>query len=180
MTGAGTSTLVYGSSAFDPARRWLEAPSSADADLAVVAYGEPISAWLSEARDVVGHDAVTRLVAVGERTRSTAAGAPTGPSGLDGPTGLTVECLDDRTDPTALGLAVDDHLRTAAGTPAVYVDAVAPLVESIGLERTFRLLHVLRGRAAAVGGELRCRLDVERCDAAAVETLASLFDDVSA
>jgi KaiC/GvpD/RAD55 family RecA-like ATPase len=109
-------------------------------------------------------------------------------SQVDGRTVAHADGGDHRTwyvaspnDLTGLGMATTRALATVAGRgrrPRVLVDSLSTLLQYNSLERTYRFLHVLNGRVAAVGGTT---IQVVHSDAHTEQTVATfshLFDTV--
>lgn len=128
--------------------------------------------WLGENRMLVEQADSVGVVSVGESVRSTAVD-----SGGGAPL-PHVSGVPDPTDLSTLGQTVTDHLASLSErgqTPVVVIDAIDELVESAGLESTFRMLHLLGARVESEGGRVVTVLP-ESLQRDKADTIAALAD----
>lgn len=128
--------------------------------------------WLGENRDLTTTSNAVSIVSLGESVRSTTVDAGTTTPLPD------VKGVQDVDDLAALGRHVTETVSMydeQGLTPIIVFDAVDELVDTVGLEATFRVIHLLSARARSTGGRLVTILpeSMPRSDA---NTIAALAD----
>lgn len=143
-----------------------------------VTYTQSADRWLETWRaQVETAPADLSVASVGSSTRSAAAAAP----GSDSrPTGRVVQTVESPEDLTGLGITLGQQLSTWAEESdapiVVCFDSLTVLLQYVDLQRAFRFLHVLSGRAASMGANVHYHLDPTTVDSQTLATLTSLFD----
>lgn len=92
-----------------------------------------------------------------------------------------VETNESPDDLTGIGITLSEYLSSwggEGGDLVVCFDSLTALLQYVSLKRAYRFLHVLTGRAAAVGARSHYHLDPSAHDDRTVATLTSLFDAV--
>lgn len=118
----------------------------------VAIVNDGAESWLGENRMLVENADAVGVVSVGESVRSTAATDSGSGAPLPHVTGVP-----EGADLATLGRTVAEQLASYAEqgyTPDVVFAAVGDLVETAGLEATFRMLHLLGARVEADGGRV--------------------------
>lgn len=153
-------------------------PSNAaevDADQLVVLAFRNHEDWLDAVYSDPG-GGPDALVCAGEMLRSAAATVAT-----EDDTGPTVVDIPSAEDLGRIGVEVAeavDECRTVADQIAVVIDGVEVAIDAVGVERTFRLLHVLRGHVQGGFDDLTAYLDPTGIDGETRIVLEPLFDRV--
>jgi len=167
--GSGT-TLVVGTDERPP----TNADAVASDDLVVLAFHHHED-WLDAVYSDPG-GGPDALICAGEMLRSAATTVATeddvGPTVVDIPTATDLGRIA-----VAVADAVDD-CHTTADHVTVIVDGLDVVLEEAGVERGFRLLHVLRGHTQHAADDLTAYLDPTGIDAETRLILEPLFDDV--
>ncbi|PSP96710.1 hypothetical protein BRC94_11835 [Halobacteriales archaeon QS_5_70_17] len=99
----------------------------------------------------------------------------------DGGRSDVVETNESPDDLTGIGITLSEYLSSwgcEGGDLVVCFDSLTALLQYVSLQRAYRFLHVLTGRAAAVGARSHYHLDPGAHDDRTVATLTSLFDAV--
>jgi hypothetical protein len=154
-----------------------------ETDVLVVSTERTVQDAVSDWRDAAGTlPARLGLVTFAEFDRSAAATSDR-PSRRPLPgADITLTAMSDPENLRRLGTAVtlylDDWVDDGNDT-LVYVDALAPFVEASGPESTFQFLHLLVQSVDQLDATLVARLDPAATDERTVNTLASLFDEVT-
>lgn len=128
--------------------------------------------WLGQNRQLTADASALGVVSIGESVRSTTVEQPGGAAIPD------VSGLSNASDIATLGRLVSEYVdaySAQGSTPVVLFDATDELVDAVGLETTFRVLHLLSARVTAANGRLVTVLPdtMNRDDA---NTLAALAD----
>lgn len=164
------ATLVVGTGQDPPVNA-----GEVDADQLVVLAFQNHEEWL----DAVYSDpdgGPDALVCAGEMLRSAAATVAT--EDAFGPTVVDVPSAEDL-GAIAMEVAnIIDECRSANDTVTVVVDGLDVVLEAVDVERTFRLIHVLRGHVRAGEDDLIAYLDPEGVDEETRRVLEPLFDRV--
>ncbi|MFB6104338.1 MAG: hypothetical protein ABEJ57_04540 [Halobacteriaceae archaeon] len=116
------------------------------------------------------------LVCAGEMLRSAAATVAT-----EGDAGPTVVDVPSATDLGRIAVSVADaveDLHATADHVTVVIDGVDVVLTDAGVERGFRLLHVLRGHTRQTADDLTAYLDPTRIEDETRRILDPLFDRV--
>lgn len=158
----------------DACRSLMAVPDPAEQHVLGAVTGS-VDRFLDRWRDADEPPARVEVVAFGEATRSGAV-----PS-----TAVSVDTVP-MSDLTGAGIQLNEHIDRCppareAGDAARSVfcfDSLTPLVEYVGLERTFRFLHVLTRRLAAADVLAHYHLTPAAHDDRTVAALKSLFDAV--
>lgn len=134
---------------------------------------------LDEWRANVGElPAETGVIAVGEKTRSTAASTPqSGPSGGF----VTVDTVGNPSDLTGLAIAIGGYLdawKNTERTPVVCFHSISSLLFHADQSRVFRFLHSSIGRLRNIGAIAHYHLDPIAYDESTINTFGALFDAV--
>ena len=152
-------------------------PSPTDTRFLAVNYTQSTDRWLETWREHVEtmpEDLI--VVNVGTSTRSAAA-----TTGTDtGPTDGVIRTVESPEDLTGLGITLGQQLtewtEKSDAPVVVCFDSLTVLLQYVDLQRTFRFLHVLSGRAASMGVSIHYHLDPTTVDSQTLATLTSLFD----
>lgn len=142
-----------------------------------VSYTQSPDRWLRTWREhVETPPADLTVVSVGTSTRSTAAASGTGGPENRG----MVRTVESPEDLTGLGITLGQQLSAwteESDAPVVACfDSLTVLLQYVDLQRAFRFLHVLSGRAASMGVTVHYHLDPTTVDTQTLATLTSLFD----
>lgn len=141
----------------------------------VAVVGDDAGAWLGTHGPVKEHADEIGVVSLGEQLRSTTAGTANAGSTAPIPDVVGVPDADNLAQ---VGRTVMDFIEryTEQGVdPVVVVDAVEELVDAVGLEATFRVLHLLSARAEMADGRMVTVIP-DSLQADQAETLAALAD----
>lgn len=113
----------------------------------------------------------TRVVAVGEGSRSVAARADRS---------APVAAVDHPADLTEIGIRFGQALESWDGEGRFLVEfhTLTALLEHAAVERVFRFLHVMTGQLSQAGAVANFYLDPGVHDESAVATIRPLFDEV--
>lgn len=164
------STLVA-----DPAERPPTNADAVDADSLVVLAFRDHENWL----DAVYSDpdgGPDALVCAGEMLRSAAATVATEDD--SGPTVVDIPAADELGQIAVETVDAIDACRDTTTDIAVIVDGLDVLLDAVGVESTFRLVHVLRGYLRGGHDTLTVFLDSDAVDAETRLVLDPLFDRV--
>jgi hypothetical protein len=153
-----------------------------ETDVLVVSTERTVQDAVSDWRDAAGAlPSRLGLVTFAEFDRSAAASDQPSRRPLPG-ADITLTAMSDPENLRRLGTAVtlylDDWVDDGNDT-LVYVDALAPFVEASGPESTFQFLHLLVQSVDQLDATLVARLDPAAIDERTVNTLGSLFDEVT-
>lgn len=91
---------------------------------------------------------------------------------------VTVETINNPRDLTRLGLLINKHLAgPIEGPPAVVCfHTLSTLLQFVEIEKAFRFLHVLQGRARTANARAHYHLDPSNHDEQVLHTLRPIFD----
>lgn len=168
-TGHG-ATLVVGSNE--------QPPTNADdigVDRLVVLTFRDHEDWLDAVYSDPG-GGPDALICAGEMLRSAAATVATEDD--SGPTVVDIPTIDDLGEIAVAVTDAVDEARAVADRIAVVVHGLEEAVAAVGIEQTFRLIHVLRGHTQGGGDDLTVYLDPADTDEEAPIVLGPLFDRV--
>lgn len=180
---AGQLPDVYNALLRSPSIDWLSSgacvppflPEDGDIveiDLLAVSYTRTGAEWSAAWREELG--ALPRrsvVVGVDDAVRE----------GSDEAVDGVVETSESPDDLTGIGIALSEYLSSWGsedGDVVVCFDSLTALLQYVSLERAYRFLHVLTGRAAAVGARAHYHLDPGAHEDRTLATLTSLFDAV--
>lgn len=125
----------------------------AETNLLAISYRRGPDEWFRNWRTHAGSlPSEVGFVDVGETTRSTAAGSPSGTAAEPLP---FVDAVADPADLSRLGIRISQYLESWTGNDrqtVVYLDSVTALLDHVETERAFRFLHLLAGRVESVDG----------------------------
>lgn len=139
---------------------------------------EWMKAWL---RRIGTRPADLRIVSVGDRTRSAAAGAQGTPTPeIGGGDGTTIRPIEDPSNVTELGITINECL-TEQGDgerTVLYFDSVSALLQWTNTDYAVQFLQILAGRLAGNGRAGVFLLRPDAHDEDTVRTLEGAFDTV--
>lgn len=185
LAEAGPSTALVkvdgGDTTPDIAADLLSARDPARTNLVSVLYDVSPDEWMkSWLRQIGTRPADLRIVSVGDRTRSAAAGTQGVPTPSVGSDGTTIRPIEDPSNVTELGITTNECL-TEQGDgerTALYFDSVSALLQWTSTDYAVQFLQILTGRLARNdrAGVFLLRPDAHDDDT--VRTLEAAFDTV--
>lgn len=147
-----------------------ELPLPSAATVLLISYSHPPDDLLADVR-ARASPSETRVVAVGEGSRSVAASADSS---------APVAAVEHPADLTEIGIRFGQALDGWDGEGRFLVEfhTLTALLEHADVERVFRFLHVMTGQLTQAGAVANFYLDPDVHDESAVATIRPLFDEV--